>query len=220
MQVKAPLPPVSPVTSHSCLTFCKTDFTATKHPPCSHSPSLHPWQHFNTRARLLASPNFSLAKYLSLHPATKLCQVPQAPRPPSCADTNGTVRSGTYISGNRTYVRSLIHLHSPPLHPRCLPSTHNPCPRTTHHLACTNPAAHTLLLQRGSCVHTEQSDLGTDFFPCWMGCHGDGVLCIAFRPAAGSNSRQRGTATHPCPMLLTQQHHKLHQYLLKHSLPS
>lgn len=168
-------------------------------------------------------PNFSLAKYLSLHPATKLCQVPEAPRPPSCMDANSMVRSGLYVRWNRTYVRSLIHLCSPP-------HTSAACPACTTHAQEKLIPWHTptLLrtphgppppLQRGSCVHTEQSDLGTDSFPRRMGCHRDSVLCVTFHTAAGSNSRQRGTATHPCPTLSTQQHHKLHQPLLKHSLP-
>lgn len=209
MLIKAPLPLAIPVTGHSCVTFCKTDFTANKHPPCSHSAFLSAWQHFNTRAQLLAFLNFSLAKYLSLYPATKLCQVPQADRLPSCRDRNGTIRSATYISGNHTYVRSLIKTpDASPAH-----TTHAQEQLTTWYTPTLLhiPRVPPTPLQRGCCIHTEKSDLGTDFFPHWVGCPGDSVLCgVTFHPAAGRSSKQQEPATHPYPMLSTQQHHKQH----------
>lgn len=129
MQVKISPPAASPVKRHGSVTFCTTDFTATKCPPCRHPPSRRGWQHFNMRAQSLAFPNFSLAKHLSLHPGTKLWQAPRASRPLSCENTNGTVRPGLYGRGNSPR----LYPYSPPQTPRRLCSTHKPCSRTPGH---------------------------------------------------------------------------------------
>lgn len=175
MLIKAPLPLAIPVTGHSCVTFCKTDFTANKRPPCSHSAFLSAWQHFDTRAQLLAFPNFSLAKYLSPHPATKLCQVPQAARLPSCADRNGTIRSATYISGNHTYVRSLIKpLDASPAH-----TTHAQEQLTTWYTPTLLHIPHVLPLHcRGAAAYTQRRvTWGQTFFPIGWAALGT-VFCV------------------------------------------
>lgn len=75
-------------------------------------------------------------------------------------------------------------LPAPPQHAQPMlknnssPGTYQPC--CVHPVSLSPPP----LLQRGSCVHTEQTDLGTDFFSRRMGCHGDNVLRITFHPAA------------------------------------
>lgn len=123
VQVKIPPPAASPAKRHGSVTFCTTDFAATKCPPCRQPPSRRAWQHCNKRAQSLAFPNFSLAKHLSLHLATKLWQAPQASRPLRYGNTNGTLRPGLCGRGNSPR----LYPHSPSHTPCCLSGTHKPC---------------------------------------------------------------------------------------------
>lgn len=146
------------------------------------------------RAQLLAFPNFSLIKYLSLHPATKLCQVSQAPRPPQLRryEWHGQIKAVCQREHN--YIRSLIHPGSPictssaqhaqpMLKNNSLPGTHQPC--CTHLVSPSTAESPECTLSR--------ANLRTDFFCYRMGCHRDNVLGH-FPPFC----RKQETATHPC----------------------
>lgn len=198
MQVKISPPAASPVKRHGSVTFCTTDFTATKCPPCRHPPSRRGWQHFNMRAQSLAFPNFSLAKHLSLHPATKLWQVPRASRPLSCENTNGTVRPGLYGRGDspRLYPYSPPDTPPPVQHTQAmLKNTRSPrAPLLPSHrcLRRTKRCPQTSSSAGGLRAKTDESDLGT-------------VSC-----ASPSASPQAGGNSHP----------SCHPRLQKPSLPS
>lgn len=137
MQVKIPPPAASPAKRHSSVTSCTTDFTATTCPPCRQPPSRRAWQHCNMRAQSLAFPNFSLAKHLSLHPAAKLWQAPQASRDPSDMGTRtarpdqGCVAEGTALGCPLTHLHT--HPAACPAHTAVLSNTrppHAPAPLT------------------------------------------------------------------------------------------
>lgn len=158
---------------------------------------------------MLPFPKFSLAKYLSLHPVTKLSGSPGT-QTASCVDTNNLVRSELYIRWN-----CMCQVpDSPwqlPLHLCCLPGTRHPCFRTTHHLSRINTAVHTLCHPSTAewllCAYTAVT-WGQACFP--IGWAAMGTVSCHFPPCCRQHSRHYGMTTHLCPTLSNRQHHKLH----------